>query len=97
MARPLARLALLGLASAVDYPFVTQNVKLFAADGATNDLFGYSVASTGPSGLAVGAPQAAGGGMQRGTVYVFSLSDDGELDVHAACVRGYLSTIADCK
>ena len=25
------------------------------------------------------------------------LSDDGELDVHAACVRGYLSTIADCK
>ena len=25
------------------------------------------------------------------------LSDDGELDVHAACVRGYLSEIADCK
>lgn len=25
------------------------------------------------------------------------LSDDAELDVHAACVRGYLSEIADCK
>jgi Bacterial Ig-like domain (group 3)/FG-GAP repeat len=45
---------------------------LSASNGAANDRFGYSVSvSQDGSVIAVGAPDAAGGGTDRGTVYVF--------------------------
>jgi len=50
---------------------VTQNVKLTASDGATSDLFGFSVSQSGAIGL-VGAPYAAiGSNSVQGAAYVY--------------------------
>jgi hypothetical protein len=55
----------------VDATIVNQSRHLYASDAASNDEFGYSVATDGPT-IVVGAPYAAAGGKQSGEAYVFT-------------------------
>jgi Tol biopolymer transport system component len=61
----------------------TNEVKITASDGASNDLFGYSVA-VGDNKIAVGAYEDDDNGSRSGSIYVYDLDGTNEVKITAS-------------